>query len=91
MIYDYIHDIVTTFLIDTTLLPTEWQTIVFMFELWGLFIFFKWCLIPVTSVLRWLSILSKDIFASKLQGEEGWRDTWTRKKKKGNRKSKIEG
>lgn len=90
MIYEYIHDIVTTFLIDYDTLSVELQLIVQIFELWGLFIFFKWCLIPVTSVLRWLSLLSKDIFSSKLGNSDDWRDNWIRKKRKGLKKEKSD-
>lgn len=90
MLYNYIHEMVSTFFIDYASLSAELQIIVQLFELWGLFIVFKWCLIPVTSILKWLAILGKDIFSSRLGNDAEWRDTWTRKKKKSIRKQQNE-
>lgn len=51
MIYDTIHEIFTTLFIDYADIPLELQPLIVLFELWGVFIFFKWVLAPLRMLL----------------------------------------
>jgi len=77
MIYDYIHNMVSNFLIDYTSLSPDLQVIVQLIELYGVFIFMKWALLPVRALIEWGRSLSRSIYDKK-----EWRAEWVRKQKR---------
>lgn len=78
MIYNYIHDLFIEFFIDPSVLPVEFQPLIYLIELWGVFLFFKACLWPVVFLFNLLQTTTKNILD---KGNE-WRPEWTRKQKR---------
>lgn len=85
MIYDYIHEIVTTLLVDVSDIPVDFQPLIYLFELYGVFIFMKWALLPVRALIEWSKMLSKGII-----NQKEWRPEWTRKQKRSLRNNDLE-
>lgn len=85
MIYDYIHEIVTTLLVDVSDIPLDFQPLIYLFELYGVFIFMKWALLPVRALIEWGKMLSKDII-----NQKEWRNEWVRKQKRSLRNNDLE-
>ena len=78
MIYEYIHEIVSTLFIDLDALPESYKIFVYLFEFWGCFIFFKWAIMPLRYVIEGLKMISKTIVSDHSE----WRPEWTRKQKR---------
>lgn len=85
MIYDYIHEIVTTLLVDVSDIPLDFQPLIYLFELYGVFIFMKWALLPVRALIEWGKMLSKGII-----NQKEWRPEWVRKQKRSLRNNDLE-
>lgn len=82
MIYQWIHEIFTTFFIDISTIPADYQPLLYLIEFWALLIFFKWCLYPFVWLFNALTQLGKGFF----DNSEQWRKGWQRKQKRSLRK-----
>lgn len=82
MIYDFIHEIVSTLLVDVADIPTDYQVLIYLFEMWGVFIFMKWALLPVNTMIKWIGLLGKTIFQGTISHSGEWRDGWVRKQRR---------
>jgi hypothetical protein len=78
MIYEWIHEIFTTFFIDPAVLPLDFQPLLYFVELWAVLLFFRACLSPLVALFNFLGKLSRDIIGK----QEEWRPEWTRKQKR---------
>jgi hypothetical protein len=62
MIYDAVHEIFSTLLIDYADIPTYFQPLIILFELLSVYVALKWIMYPITLLLNLLRQLERNVF-----------------------------